>query len=179
MAKETFSSLIDLFKTTSSSSVQTLVCDVCGNKLSVFRKKVSIISIFCPLLSGMAIVSHSYWCVWILWSKTVWHLLSFLFQKPCVECKRLFCSQCLQRCRDRALRCKNCCILTMRPPLRSALLDLRVKDLQHYLNQHNVSTRGCLGWNLKLPCWLLLCLAQTVAENLMASFAFWFQRKRI
>lgn len=32
----------------------------------------------------------------------------------------------------------------MRPPLRSALLNLRVKDLQHYLNQHNVSTRGCL-----------------------------------
>lgn len=53
----------------------------------------------------------------------------------------------------------------MRPPLRSALLDLRVKDLQHYLNQHNVSTRGCLGWNLKLPCWLPLCLAQTAAQS--------------
>ncbi|XP_052122762.1 E3 ubiquitin-protein ligase RNF34 isoform X2 [Frankliniella occidentalis] len=101
MAKETFSSLIDLFK--SSSSVSTLVCDICGNKLSVFKKK-----------------------------------------KPCAECKRLFCSQCLQRCRDRALRCKNCCVLTMRPPMRSALLDLRIKDLQHYLNQHHVSTRGCL-----------------------------------
>ncbi|KAK3919325.1 E3 ubiquitin-protein ligase RNF34 [Frankliniella fusca] len=101
MAKETFSSLIDLFK--SSSSVSTLVCDICGNKLSVFKKK-----------------------------------------KPCAECKRPFCSQCLQRCRDRALRCKNCCVLTTRPPLRSALLDLKVKDLQHYLNEHHVSTRGCL-----------------------------------
>lgn len=103
MAKETFSSLIDLFKSPSSSSVSTLMCDVCGNKLSVFRKK-----------------------------------------KPCAECKRQFCSQCLQRCRDRALRCKNCCVLTMRPPHRAALLDLRAKDLQHYLTQHNVSTRGCL-----------------------------------
>ncbi|XP_034230334.1 E3 ubiquitin-protein ligase rififylin isoform X2 [Thrips palmi] len=103
MAKETFSSLIDLFKTSSSSTVSTLVCEICGTKLSVFRKK-----------------------------------------KPCLECKKQFCSQCLLRGRDRTLHCKNCYILCMRPPLRSALLNLRIKDLQHYLNQHNVSTRGCL-----------------------------------
>lgn len=43
MAKETFSSLIDLFKSSSSSTVSTLACEICGTKLSVFRKKVSIL----------------------------------------------------------------------------------------------------------------------------------------
>lgn len=84
-------------------SIPTTVCDNCGNKLSVFRKK-----------------------------------------KPCVECRKQLCSQCLQRCPDRLLRCKSCLVLTKRPPFRPALLALQVKELQNYLNRHNISTRGCL-----------------------------------
>lgn len=144
MAKETFSSLIDLFKTSSSNTVSNLACEICGSKLSVFRKKVSIFPMnLLSMYSSTVVFFGFYSLIAFIFA----HFTKFfsLCQKPCLECKKQFCSQCLLRGRDRTLHCKNCYILCMRPPLRSALLNLRVKDLQHYLNQHNVSTRGCLG----------------------------------
>ncbi|XP_048508634.1 E3 ubiquitin-protein ligase rififylin isoform X2 [Athalia rosae] len=61
-----------------------------------------------------------------------------------MDCLRYYCTNCLTRCGDRRLNCDKCCILGQRPLIRSTLLEMRSKDLQHYLNAKKISTRGCV-----------------------------------
>lgn len=43
--------------------------------------------------------------------------------------------------------CQTCTILIRRPPDRTELMELKSKDLQQYLNKHDISTHGLVGMN--------------------------------
>jgi len=79
-------------------------------------------------------------------------------KKLCSECKAYFCGTCVSReapsgQQDRRIgqtaafnsrTCKRCKILLSNPPIRADLMELRVKDLQRYLNSKNVNSRSCV-----------------------------------
>lgn len=75
-------------------------------------------------------------------------------KKECVECRRMFCSQCLTKVlangggwclKDRnQVTCPRCLVILAKPPSRFALLGLRTRDLQAYLASHKIPTHGCL-----------------------------------
>lgn len=81
----------------------------------------------------------------------------FKRKKLCNICLRHFCNHCLSpqlgpnaansvlaRLTDRRHICATCLVLTARPLCRLQLRRLKVKDLQHYLMAHRISTRGCV-----------------------------------
>lgn len=59
----------------------------------------------------------------------------------CIECEEYHCSKCLRK-NDNYAICGTCAVLIKRPPVREELMDLKVKDLQNYLNKHKISTYG-------------------------------------
>ncbi|KAJ8933934.1 hypothetical protein NQ314_013690 [Rhamnusium bicolor] len=66
----------------------------------------------------------------------------------CGECDDKYCNKCLKRREGvdfRVLYCEKCLILLKRPPDRMKLMELKPKDLQDYLNKHNISTYGLVG----------------------------------
>lgn len=65
----------------------------------------------------------------------------FLWKIKCYECEENYCSKCLNKI-DGDTFCETCAVLIKRPPVRTKLMELKSKDLQSYLNKHNVSTRG-------------------------------------
>jgi len=80
-------------------------------------------------------------------------------KKLCSECKAYFCGTCVsreapsgQQPQQRVAQttgfnsrtCKRCKILLSNPPIRADLMELRVKDLQRYLNSKNVNSRSCV-----------------------------------
>lgn len=58
--------------------------------------------------------------------------------------RRLYCSNCLTRLRDRPL-CERCVIFNKRPLSKIELLKLKAKDLIFYLQSKHISTTGCVG----------------------------------
>ena len=61
----------------------------------------------------------------------------------------IFCSTCLPREQgSRTRTCSRCRVLQKSPPLRSDLMKLRVKDLQHFLSKRQINIKACVG---KLP----------------------------
>jgi len=76
--------------------------------------------------------------------------LGFLTRKKtCSECKNVFCRKCVPIAESTTpsspsrLICSRCKILLQRPPIRTQLMDLRVKDLQRYLISKKVNTKAC------------------------------------
>ena len=70
-------------------------------------------------------------------------------KKLCCECSNYFCSACLPREQgSRTRTCSRCRVLQKSPPLRSDLMKLRVKDLQHFLSKRQINIKACVG---KLP----------------------------
>ncbi|KAL4704503.1 hypothetical protein ACJJTC_007622 [Scirpophaga incertulas] len=67
----------------------------------------------------------------------------FRRKQVCCECERYYCSGCLRREGAHAL-CAACKTLSTRPLLRHSISHLKVRDLQCFLQRHNVSTRGCV-----------------------------------
>jgi len=79
-------------------------------------------------------------------------------KKLCSECKAYFCGTCVSRAAPSGQQqqhvgqtssfnsrtCKRCKILLSDPPIRADLMELRVKDLQRYLNSKNVNSRSCV-----------------------------------
>jgi len=80
-------------------------------------------------------------------------------KKLCSECKAYFCGTCVSReapnghqghqrigqtAAFNSRTCKRCKILLSNPPVRADLMELRVKDLQRYLNSKNVNSRSCV-----------------------------------
>lgn len=65
----------------------------------------------------------------------------FNWKIKCGECGDKYCSKCLSK-RDGVLYCEKCIILMKRPPDPFKLMELKSKDLQDYLNKHNISTYG-------------------------------------
>ncbi|XP_022907744.1 E3 ubiquitin-protein ligase RNF34 [Onthophagus taurus] len=59
----------------------------------------------------------------------------------CAECEESFCSKCLKKF-DGCFFCEVCFILVQRPSVRDALMELKSRDLQSYLNKHHVPTHG-------------------------------------
>lgn len=59
-------------------------------------------------------------------------------------CRRLYCSNCLTKNKERIL-CKRCIIFTTRPLTKIELLKLKAKDLIFYLQSKHISTTGCVG----------------------------------
>lgn len=70
---------------------------------------------------------------------------SFLKKKKrCRECQKDFCSACLMReAGPRHLLCQTCRILTAVPLDHSELMKLRVRELRHFLAQHDVPIDSC------------------------------------
>lgn len=67
----------------------------------------------------------------------------FKRKKPCTECKRLFCTNCLVKKKERII-CERCLVFTKRPLSKTELLALKPKDLIFYLQSKHISTDGCL-----------------------------------
>lgn len=67
----------------------------------------------------------------------------FKRKKPCTECKRLFCTNCLVKKKERII-CERCLVFTKRPISKTELLALKPKDLIFYLQSKHISTDGCL-----------------------------------
>ncbi|XP_031621311.1 putative uncharacterized protein DDB_G0285119 [Contarinia nasturtii] len=67
----------------------------------------------------------------------------FKRKKSCTECRRLYCSNCLTKNKERIL-CKRCVIFTTRPLSKIELLKLKAKDLIFYLQSKHISTTGCV-----------------------------------
>lgn len=67
----------------------------------------------------------------------------FKRKKPCTECKRLFCTNCLVKKRERII-CERCLVFTKRPISKTELLALKPKDLIFFLQSKHISTDGCL-----------------------------------
>lgn len=65
----------------------------------------------------------------------------FNWKIKCAECDDNYCSKCLMK-QDGFLVCEVCSVLIKRPVNRNCLMELKSKDLQDYLNRHNVSTHG-------------------------------------
>ncbi|EFA09446.1 E3 ubiquitin-protein ligase rififylin-like Protein [Tribolium castaneum] len=59
----------------------------------------------------------------------------------CGECKEQYCTKCMKRMNG-ICYCEKCTILITRPPDINKLMKLKSKDLQEYLNRHNVTTFG-------------------------------------
>lgn len=62
----------------------------------------------------------------------------------CPVCRRLYCSNCLTKGKDRVL-CNRCIVFTTRPLSKIELLKLKAKDLIFYLQSKHISTTGCVG----------------------------------
>jgi len=76
--------------------------------------------------------------------------LGFLSRKKtCSECKNVFCRKCVATTESTSssassrVTCARCKVLLQRPPIRTQLMDLRVKDLQRYLVSKKVNTKAC------------------------------------
>lgn len=68
----------------------------------------------------------------------------FRRKRQCMECKRFYCTNCLEKKNDKIL-CEKCLVLTERPLSRSDLQKLKPKDLIYYLQSKHISTAGCVG----------------------------------
>lgn len=55
----------------------------------------------------------------------------------------------------RDINCENCAILTARPLNRSAILKIKAKELQLYLANQHVNTKGCIGKDLTSHHWVI------------------------
>ncbi|KAI8435435.1 hypothetical protein MSG28_003742 [Choristoneura fumiferana] len=66
----------------------------------------------------------------------------FRRKRACSECERFYCSACLRR--GGGAMCAPCRALSTRPLQRVAIVHLKVRDLQCFLQRQNVSTRGCV-----------------------------------
>ena len=78
----------------------------------------------------------------------------FKGKKSCSECQNEFCRACvndtfssvtLASSNKSVKMCGRCKILVQRPPVRTQLMQLRVKDLQRYLVSKRVNTKACRG----------------------------------
>lgn len=76
--------------------------------------------------------------------------LGFLTRKKtCYECKNVFCRKCVATWESSTstssskVICDRCTVLLQRPPVRTQLMDLRVRDLQRYLLSKKVNTKAC------------------------------------
>ncbi|XP_044734683.1 E3 ubiquitin-protein ligase RNF34 [Chrysoperla carnea] len=65
-------------------------------------------------------------------------------RKQCSECRRYYCKYCVMRKANKHINCENCAVLTSRPLNKTQLLKLKAKDLQVYLANKQVSTKGCI-----------------------------------
>lgn len=70
--------------------------------------------------------------------------LFFFFRFGMCIYRRLYCSNCLTKTKDRLL-CKRCVVFTTRPLSKIELLKLKAKDLIFYLQSKHISTTGCVG----------------------------------
>eukprot|EP00095_Tigriopus_kingsejongensis_P010396 snap_masked-scaffold1565_size35505-processed-gene-0.2 protein:Tk10396 transcript:snap_masked-scaffold1565_size35505-processed-gene-0.2-mRNA-1 annotation:"e3 ubiquitin-protein ligase rififylin" len=71
-----------------------------------------------------------------------------LFQRrvQCPECRCYFCKACIPpKLPSRNRTCARCHILQGRPPNRTELMQLRVKDLKHYLSSKRINSESCVG----------------------------------
>jgi hypothetical protein len=59
----------------------------------------------------------------------------------CGECKEQYCTKCMKRMNG-ICYCERCVVLITRPPDITELMKLKAKDLQDYLNRHNIATFG-------------------------------------
>ncbi|XP_063699757.1 E3 ubiquitin-protein ligase RNF34 [Culicoides brevitarsis] len=67
----------------------------------------------------------------------------FRRKKPCCECCRNFCINCLVKKSEKSL-CEKCVVLTARPISRIDLQKLKPKDLIYYLQSKQISTAGVI-----------------------------------
>lgn len=68
----------------------------------------------------------------------------FTRKKQCIECLRYFCSECVIKQSDKTISCGSCSVLSQRPLSRSQVIQMRAKDLYHYLLTKRVSVKGCI-----------------------------------
>lgn len=86
-------------------------------------------------------------------------------------CRRLYCSNCLTKTKERIL-CKRCVVFTTRPLSKIELLKLKAKDLIFYLQSKHISTTGCVG---ELPDKMSkFCLLNVFFCHLIFAFCFGF-----
>ncbi|XP_063907640.1 E3 ubiquitin-protein ligase rififylin [Zophobas morio] len=60
----------------------------------------------------------------------------------CGECRDQYCTKCMKRGVNGICYCEKCTVLITRPPDINELMKLKPKDLQEYLNRHNIATVG-------------------------------------
>ncbi|XP_015440118.1 PREDICTED: E3 ubiquitin-protein ligase RNF34 [Dufourea novaeangliae] len=68
----------------------------------------------------------------------------FARKKQCTECLRYFCTKCVIKQLNKIRSCDSCSILSLRPLVRSQIVQMRSKHLRHYLLAKKVSIEDCI-----------------------------------